>query len=479
VASYRATSRIALPRHGFAWAAGGLAMAAMAAADTAIAYKVSPVVALGLPLVVGATIYFFYRPMVGVYAAVLCVPAEALNLSFGSFGLTPTKAILLLVGGVVLVRFLTVGRLGRPHPAFIAFLLGQLVTILGLLVARDTFVVIKLWVTWSAFLAVAMLVASAEIRQIRIIFYCLSFAGAVLALESIAHGTSQTLVNGGRVATDRAQGSFTHPAQLAFWLLLAISPALVLGMICRPSLRPLVLGAAALSIAGLLLTLTRGAVVGFAGSLFVLLFWPPFRRFALVLIALAVVYTAVNFNTIAHSREISVVTTRLSTVSEGASAGGERLLIWKTTPSIIAAHPLLGVGAGNFYTVSLEYGLSEDGLPFEHAHDLALTVAAERGLGALALLSWFLAAVAKAGIDALRDRAGELYPYALGLCAALFGLFIDSFVDYPPSQDAVMGTLMIEVGALIALERHVRRSRETVPLSASAPADVPHTTRPG
>jgi O-antigen ligase len=461
VASFRGTSTIVLPSRAWVWVAGGLAAAAVATAETIIAYKASPLVAVGLPLAVAATIYFFYQPMVGVYAAILCVPAEALNLSFGSFGLTPTKAILLLIGGVIVLRFVTVGHMRRPHPAYIAFLLGQIVTILGLLVAQDTFVVIKLWVTWSAFLAISMFIASAEIRQIKIIIYCLCIAGTMLALESIAHGTNQTLVNGGRAATDRAQGSFTHPAQLAFWLLLSISPTLILAMIVRPSLRPVVLAAAALSIAGLLLTLTRGAVVGFAGSLFVLLFWARFRRFALVLLALAAVYTAVNFNTIAHSREISVVTTRLSTVSQGASAGGERLLIWKTAPSIIAAHPLLGVGAGNFYTVSLAYGLSEDGLPFEHAHDLALTIAAERGLFALALLIWFLAAVAKTGIDALRDRASELYPYALGLCAALFGLFIDSFVDYPPSQDAVMGTLMIAVGALIALERHMRRARET------------------
>jgi O-antigen ligase len=461
---------ITRPSRSALWIAGGLAVAVIAAIDTEISYAVSPIVALGLPIAVVATICFFYRPMVGVYVAILGVPAEAQNLSFGSFGLTPTKAILLLVGGVVVVRFLMAGHIRRVHPAYIAFMLGQLVTILGLLVAQDTFVVIKLWVTWSAFLAVSMLVASAKVRQIKIIFYCLCFSGAALALESIAHGTSQTLVNGGRAATDRAQGAFTHPAQLAFWLVLSISPALVLGMICRPSLRPLVLGAAALSIAGLLLTLTRGAVVGFAGSLLVLLTWARFRRFALALLALGAIYTAVNFNTIAHSREISVVTTRLSTVSEGASAGGERLLIWKTTPSIIAAHPLLGVGAGNFYTVSLAYGLSEDGLPFEHAHDLALTIAAERGLGALALLIWFLAAVAKTGVDALRDRTSELFPYALGLCAALFGLFIDSFVDYPPSQDAVMATLMIEVGALIALERHMRRSRESGPTASESAA---------
>jgi O-antigen ligase len=438
---------------------GCLGLAAIATLDTLIAYMVSPAVALGLPLAVAGAIYFFYRPMVGVYAAVLCVPAEALNLSFGSFGLTPTKAILLLVGGIVVLRFLMSGHLRKPHPAYVAFIVGQAITILGLLVAKDTFVVLKLSVTWSAFLAVSMLVASAEMRQVKIILYCISIAGAILAVESILHGTSQSLVNGGQAATDRAQGSFTHPAQLAFWLVLAIPPALVLAMVGRPNLRPILLGTAALSIAGLALTLTRGAIVGFAGSLVVLLFWKPFRRFALVLVVLAGVYTVVNFKTISQSKELSVVTTRLSTVAQGAQTGGKRVQIWATTPRIIAAHPLLGVGAGNFDTVSLEYGLSEGGAPFDHAHDLALTVAAERGLGALAMLIVFLVAMAGTGVNALRDRTHRLYPYALGLCAALFGLLIDSLVDYPPGQDAVMGTLMIEVGALIAIERHIRQAR--------------------
>ena len=127
------------------WVAGGLAAALLITVDGAIAYTLSPGIALGLPLVVAATVlvvaataYLFYRPMVGVYAAILFVPAEALNISFGSFGLTPTKAILVLVGGVVMVRFLMTGRVRTVHPAYVAFVIGQIFTILGLLVAKDT-----------------------------------------------------------------------------------------------------------------------------------------------------------------------------------------------------------------------------------------------------------------------------------------------------------------------------------------------------
>lgn len=452
-------------RRALGWTAGGLAICVIALVDTAIAYMVSPAVALALPLVVAATVYFFYRPMVGVYAAILFVPAEAQNLSFGSFGLTPTKAVLLLVGAVVIVRFLMVGHAGRVHSGFIAFMIAQVITILGLLIAKETFVVLKLFATWSAFLAVSMLVASAEVRQIKTILYCMCAAGAILAIESIAHGTHQTLVNGGSAATNRAQGSFTHPAQLAFWLVLATSPALVMTMAGRPLARPLLLGAAALAIAGLLLTLTRGGIIGFASSLIVLLLWRPFRRAAVTLLLIGGIFTAINLGAISRSREISVVTTRLSTVSQGAQTGGKRIQIWSITPRIIADHPLLGVGAGNFKEVSLEYGLSEDGQPFEHAHNLALTIAAERGLGALAALFWFLLAVGRTAFDALRRPSSELYPYAVALCAALFGILVNSLVDYPPGQDAVMATMMIEVGALIALERHMRAERPVEPAS--------------
>jgi O-antigen ligase len=448
------------------WILGGVAAAAVAAVETVLAYKVSTTVAVALPVVLAATVYFFYRPMHGVYAAILLVPAEALNFSFGSFGLTPTKGIMVLVGGIVLIRFLLVGEISKPHPAYIAFMIGQLVTILGLVVATDEFVVIKLWVTWSAFLAVSMLVASGGVRQVKAIFYCLAVAGAILAIESIAHGTRASLAHGGAEVTGRAQGAFTHPAQLAFWLVLAISPALVLAVRGRPGLRPVMLGAAALAIAGLLLTLTRGAIVGFVGSIFVLLFWTPFRRLAIALLVIGALYTALNFQTISRSKELSIVSTRLSTIAQGAQTGGKRVQIWKTTPQIIADHPLLGVGAGNFPQVSLAYGLSEGGLPFEHAHDLFLTIAAERGLIVLAMLVWFLVAVARAGANLLRDRRSEYLPYAFGLCAALFGLLIDSLVDYPPSQDAVMATLMVEVGCLIALERHARSARALAPPSA-------------
>jgi O-antigen ligase len=436
--------------------AAAAAAALLAVVEVGIAYFISPAVALALPFALAAGLLFLYRPMAGVYAGILAVPLEVLNLSFGSFGLTPSKAIFLFIAGLAVVRFIFVGRAAAPHVAYLAFGLGLVVSALGVLVAQDSFLVVKLLVTWSAFLVISMLVATATPRQVRAIMVCLAVAGGTLALQAVATGGSQELQAAGAAATNRASAAFTHPNQLAFFLVLTLSPALVLAVRGRPSLRLPMLAIAGLTIAGLMLTLTRGAIVGAAASLVVLLAWVQFRRFAALLLFGVVLFAAINGHTLTHSKELSLVSTRLSTIKQGAQTGGGRVQIWRTTPRIIAEHFALGVGAGNFSTVSIAYGLSEGGEPFLHAHDVPLTIAAERGVLALALFAWFAFAVARAGVRAARHRQSAVYPLALGLTAGLFGLFVNSLTDYPPGQDAVMATIMVEVGALLALERHMR-----------------------
>ncbi len=449
----RRPARLGPPR-AWGWIPVIVAVPLLAALVTAGAYAVSPIVALIAPFAIVAVVAIFHRPIWGVYAALLAVPGESLNFPLGPVSVSPSEALFLLVALAAALRFLGTGHARALHPAHTAFLLLQAVTILGLLVATDTFTLLKVWADWSAFLVVSILVASASLVEIRRIMYCVAAAAAALALESLATGGSQTLVDGGLAATDRAQGAFTHPAQLAFFLVLAVPLALSLSVAGRRKLRPVMLAVAALATVALVMTLTRGSIIGFAASLAVLVTWARFRRLAALFLGVGAVVVAFNFGAIANSQQVSVVSTRLGTISQGASAGGGRLNIYKTAPTIIADHPWLGVGGGNFAEVSLAYGLSEGGQAFEHAHDLPLTIAAERGLGGLALLVLFIGALARTGIRLLRARDPETYPYALGLSAAMFGLGINSLVDYPV-QAAVMGTLMVEVGALIALSRHL------------------------
>ena len=56
----------------------------------------------------------------------------------------------------------------------------------------------------------------------------------------------------------------------------------------------------------------------------------------------------------------------------------------------------------------------------------------------------------------LRARARPTFPLGVGLAAALGGILASSLFDYPPRTNVIMAAIMVEIGALIALERAAR-----------------------
>jgi O-antigen ligase len=212
---------------------------------------------------------------------------------------------------------------------------------------------------------------------------------------------------------------------------------------------------AGLAITGLMLTLSRGALVGGAVSLLVLLAWPRFRRYAFALLTVLALFALVNLNSLQATSTVSLVGQRIATLttSEG-QRGGRRIDIWSDTPGIVIDHPFLGVGEGNYPNTSPDYGIRDiGGLPFDHAHNLALTIAAETGLIGLTLFAGFAVSVGRVGTEALRGRSPGIYPPALAVIAALTGLLVTSLGEYPPRTNVVMALILIEVGALVGYNR--------------------------
>ena len=108
---------------------------------------------------------------------------------------------------------------------------------------------------------------------------------------------------------------------------------------------------------------------------------------------------------------------------------GHRGWIWRGALSMIAAHPVNGVGARGFRYAFPEHAAPGD--PFlamtppelpTHSHHLLLELAAETGL--LGLLGLAIAAVmlARAGLGTPPAVRGDLLPYAAALVAAVFPL---------------------------------------------------------
>ena len=449
--------------------------AALALLWTLLAYRAGATIALALPLLLAMLALIALRPMAGAYLGVLCVPLEQIGFAAGAADVTPAKGLLFYTGVVAACHFLGGARRARPHPGHIAFGGLLLVGVLGLAVTDNSLTTVKILAQWTSYLGLSMYVATADRAQLGRLVGCIVLAGAVVGATAILTAGDQQVVAGGQAATGRAQASFDHPATLAFFLILAFPPALVLGFRSGKLARLPAFAAAGLCIGGIMLSLTRGAILGAVFAMLVLLFWAEFRRLAVVVLVAIFAFSAFNLKAIEQSPEVRVIGARLQTITDTrATSDNERTKIWSKTPALIADYPFFGVGAGNFSTVSARYGIvGAFGDSFGHAHDVMLTIAAEFGLLGLALFTFFAGSLVRAAGRAIaRDRASPSYPLVLGLAAALGGLFVNGVTDYPPGTLVIMGTLMAEIGAFIGYTRVVADERAGQDASVSLPADA-------
>lgn len=286
----------------------------------------------------------------------------------------------------------------------------------------------------------------------------IAVAGGVIGAIAFTGVGTQSVVRGGEVVTNRAKGTFADPNVLAFFLVVALAPAVALGTRGALVRRVVMLGCAVAIVLGLIFTLSRSGLIGAAVSLALLLTWAPFRRYALAGLAILVVVVALNFDAIQANPQVNVVKQRFSTLTSAQiTRTNSRFEIWGKTPAMIADHPLLGVGAANYENASAGYGLLDVGaLKYDHAHNVFLTIGAELGLLGLALFIAFCWNVARAGRRALAGRDPRIHAPALAVAAALGGLLVTSLAEYPPRTSSVLAAMMIEVGALLAYARFAR-----------------------
>jgi len=155
------------------------------------------------------------------------------------------------------------------------------------------------------------------------------------------------------------------------------------------------------------------------------------------------------------SQSVDLVTKRIESVQYAGQAD-PRPALWRGTPEIIGDHPLLGVGAGEFSRAAELYGLRDpfsEYHPFEHAHSIPLTVAAELGLLGLAAFLWFAARVGIVLFRACRRSQGWARAYAFGLTSALVAIAVQGLVDYTERSNVVAMLVLTLVASAVVLSR--------------------------
>jgi O-antigen ligase len=272
--------------------------------------------------------------------------------------------------------------------------------------------------------------------------------GALGAMRFVQAGET-ALVAGGTLTNERAAASVADPNYFAALLVLGLLPALAL-LIGDAKRNVWLIVPVATAAGGMFLSLSRGAVLGFAAGVLVLLAWRRARRVALALIALLVVLTFAGANPLMGSDYVSTVEERLSTVSD-PTRQSRRPEIWAVALDTAVEHPFAGVGLNQFQVVAARENLVEEGDPLENAHNIYLSLAAETGFIVLAAFLVFLGQLAARGVRAARSRDRLNRALALGIMAALVAFGVQGLTVAQIRVPLLVGAAMVLAGMLTRL----------------------------
>lgn len=193
----------------------------------------------------------------------------------------------------------------------------------------------------------------------------------------------------GAATADRLSGTLGDANQLAAALVLGIGLSGGLAAIAKTPLgRGAAISAGGICLIGTLMTGSRGGLVALVAMLIAAVLLARGRRIALTLVTLTVLLAAVGYFVMAAPYQA-----RERVLNPGREGGTGRTDIWTVGSRMASAHPITGVGAGNFQVSSIHYLLQPGSLPNDEyiadspavAHNMYLEVLAELGVVGLIL----------------------------------------------------------------------------------------------
>ena len=280
------------------------------------------------------------------------------------------------------------------------------------------------------FLVAPIVLALARGERARTVVTVALAAGAVSAVAGIVQYGILQYDNLGQ----RPSGSMGHYMTYAGLLMLMLCAALSRLLFDARDRAGALVVLPALSVA-LVVTLTRSAWIGAAAAAGLLLVLRDRRLLALAPVA-AVVFVAVA---------PAQVTDRLySTFDLRDPTNRDRLAMLTAGAGMIGDHPLTGIGPGLVEEVYADYRpASAVNETNPHLHNVPLQIAAERGLPALALWVWFVAAAARDLVLRLRDPASRTL--AAGALAALAAMLAAGLFEYNFGDSEFLMLLLVLV----------------------------------
>ena len=228
----------------------------------------------------------------------------------------------------------------------------------------------------------------------------------------------------------RAGSTFGGAQGLAMYLVMSMS--VVLAHVLRPpspGMRLLALVSTVVCTAGLAATQSRGGLLGAAVLVLVLTLAmrPQWTRIAVALVV-AVAFAL----TLALALVPQWDGTVAGLVPGRPEAVLDRLIIWGVVLDVVQAHPLLGVGLGNFRDEFFARGVQlhvELGYSSVHAHNTFLEILAGTGLIGLAAYLFFLGMVGRHLVRLWKAKDSASQVFTLAALGALGAYVVFAMVD--------------------------------------------------
>ena len=152
----------------------------------------------------------------------------------------------------------------------------------------------------------------------------------------------------------------------------------------------------------------------------------------------------------------------------------QRLFVWGNTLELIRAHPLLGVGPGNYRISLLPHRTATGHREWnelmgmrnnvaDHAHNEYLEYWSESGFFGLAAMIWLLGAMLWVGWDFLRTQGPSVtWTITLGCMMGLIATLVHSFFSFNLRDPASASHFWLLGGLMIAVARPGQTARNLV-----------------
>jgi O-antigen ligase len=438
---------------------------------------------LAVALAVAALLVAASQPLLGVAVVPLAVGFGNDPLPGAPEGLQLVHALVALALGAVGLHVLLADRhrLARPDRrtattmlAVLAFAAGSVLS--GLLgrspYASMTLNVTLLGVVLLAGATVLVTTSVDALRGLLCVVVAASVAGTAPVLGQLGGVSAE---RGGAVVDNRPTGVFVDPNELGAYAVLALVLALTLLATRGSRWWEVAIGSlgATFALVALVLSFSRGSWIAGAVAVVALVCARSLRKRLLAVIGILGGLATLLVVSGLVPVPLDVIFERAASLVNGAANPYDvRPYIWQAAIQGFLDAPLLGAGPGSFPRIAADDSGLLVAYPVLHAHDGALTVAAENGIVGLLTALAVIVLVTRGLLRTIRCTPPvdpRLAGTAAGLLAALIGVGASMAVDYTLRNPLVLTTVWLVVGLAVAAARLGEEALE----ATSDPTDVP------